>query len=68
MVIGDSSRKELQQALSLKDDEHFRKNYLQPALAAAVIEMTLPDKPRSSRQRYKLTLLGERLLKRDQQP
>lgn len=52
------SRLELQQALGLKDDEHFRKAYLLPALAAGLAEMTLPDKPRSSRQKYRLTPLG----------
>lgn len=57
----DSSRKELQQALTLKDDEHFRKRYLRPALAAGVVEMTLPTKPTSSKQRYRLTPLGRNL-------
>ena len=59
---GELSRRELQSRLTLKDDEHFRKAYLLPAIAAHCIEMTLPDKPQSSRQRYRLTHLGKSML------
>ena len=55
---GEMPRALLQQALALQHDEHFRKAYLVPALAAGLIEMTLPDKPRSSKQRYRLTETG----------
>jgi predicted transcriptional regulator len=46
----------------LKDDEHFRKAYLLPAMKADLIEMTLPDKPTSSKQKYRLTRKGRSLL------
>src|SRR5574337_389638 len=46
------SRQELQDALGLKDDEHFRKAYLLPALASGLVEMTLPDKPRSRSEEH----------------
>jgi ATP-dependent DNA helicase RecG len=36
--------------------------YLKPALEMRVVEMTLPDKPRSSNQRYRLTALGQHWL------
>lgn len=52
-------RRDLQSAMEIKDDEHFRKAYLILALAAGLIEMTIPDKPKSSRQRYRLTALGK---------
>lgn len=68
LMDGDASRQALQQLLGLKDGEHFRKAYLQPALAAGVIEMTLPDKPTSRLQRYRLTPQGKRLRKQSQQP
>jgi ATP-dependent DNA helicase RecG len=55
---GEQTRQELQRALTLRDDEHFRKAYLKPALEAGLIERTLPDKPHSSRQRYRLTAAG----------
>jgi hypothetical protein len=54
------TRQQLMQALGLKNDEHFRKAYLQPALDAGLIEMTIPDKPRSSKQKYRLTAKGAR--------
>jgi ATP-dependent DNA helicase RecG len=58
---GSMLRRELQAAMSLKNDEHFRKAYLLPALDAGIIEMTEPDKPKSSKQRYRLTPLGQKL-------
>ncbi len=61
MLEGEMSRQEIQSALKLKDAEHFRKSYLLPALEAGLVEMTTPDKPRSSKQRYRLTPKGQRL-------
>ena len=51
-------RRALQEALGLSDDEHFRKTFLLPALASGLIEMTLPDKPTSRMQQYRLTAAG----------
>ena len=45
-------------ALGLSDRKNFRELYLRPAIAAGYIEMTIPDKPQSSKQRYRLTRLG----------
>ena len=42
-------------ALGLVHRPTFRKNYLQPALAARLIERTLPDKPNSRLQKYRRT-------------
>jgi ATP-dependent DNA helicase RecG len=42
----------------------FRDQVLKPLLDAGWIEMTIPDKPTSSRQRYKLTAKGQEMLKR----
>jgi len=58
---GELSRAELQSRLGLEDRKHFHATYLQPALAAGLIEMTIPDKPRSSAQRYRLTSAGRRV-------
>ncbi len=56
------SRTDLQQALGLKDEKHFRKAYLLPALDSGLLEMTRPETSRSSKQRYRLTALGQRWL------
>ena len=55
VLRGDMSREELQQALGLKDRKSFRERYLQPALAAGLIEMTQPNQPNSKLQRYRVT-------------
>jgi ATP-dependent DNA helicase RecG len=61
---GEMSRDALQQALPVKDAKHFRYSLLLPAIAAGWVEMTVPDKPRSSRQRHRLTSQGEALRSR----
>ena len=42
----------LMERLGLKAKEGFRRNYLQPAIAMSLIQMTIPDKPNSRNQRY----------------
>ncbi len=58
MMSGEMSRKEIQEKMQLKDPDHFRKAYIDPALVNKLIEMTLPEWPRSSKQRYRLTRKG----------
>jgi ATP-dependent DNA helicase RecG len=62
VLDGTMTRQELQEKLGLKNAEHFRKHYLVPALEGGFVEMTIPDKPRSRMQRYRLTALGRRAL------
>ena len=38
--------------LGLKSKEAFRKNYMKPAMELGLIQMTIPDKPKSRNQRY----------------
>lgn len=47
---------------------HFRAHSLQKAIALGLIEMTLPEKPRSRLQRYRLTAAGQRLLQANSNP
>ena len=53
-VEGSLNRKQLQAKLNLKDRKHFRERYLKPAIDAALIEMTIPEKPNSKLQKYRL--------------
>ena len=62
LLKGEMSRAELMSALGLKDEKHFRTHYQQVALALGVLEMTVPDKPNSRLQKYKLTQAGRRWL------
>lgn len=52
------TRKQLQEALLLKGEENFRNLYLVPALDDGLIEMTIPNKPTSRLQKYRLTGKG----------
>ena len=44
------------------DRTKFRNQVLRPLLEEGLLEMTIPDKPRSSKQKYRLTTKGRELL------
>ena len=67
VMSGEMTRQCLQEALGLKHEDHFRKAYLIPTLRSGLIEMTIPDKPRSSKQRYRLTVAGSAYLKQTEE-
>ncbi len=52
----------LRSVLGIKHRPNFRDNYLHPALDAELIEMTTPEKPSSSKQKYRLTAKGKDFL------
>lgn len=53
MEYGEAySTKELMELLNLKSKENFRKTYLNPAIEAGLIAMSIPDKPTSRSQTY----------------
>jgi len=58
---GELGNAEIRKQMQLKDRVHVREHYIEPALAQALIEYTLPDKPRSRSQKYRLTEAGQRL-------
>lgn len=55
----ETSIVELMVIAERKDRTKFRNNILYPLLEANLIEMTVPDKPNSSKQKYRLTETGE---------
>ena len=59
---GEMGREQLQSALGLSDRKSFHERYLKPALENGLIQQTIPDKPNSRLQKYRLTNQG-RLLK-----
>jgi ATP-dependent DNA helicase RecG len=50
------------EVLRLSHRPSFLYSYLQPAIAAGFVEMTIPDKPQSSRQQYRITRKGRDLI------
>lgn len=65
VILDDEmSRQELMNILSLKHIPTFRENYLTPALEGGLIEMTLPNTPKSVKQKYRLTDKGVEIRKK----
>jgi hypothetical protein len=65
MVLhGEMKRTEIQEILGLRNENYFREAYLVPALDSGYVEMTIPEKPRSRMQRYRLSRAGAALLAR----
>ncbi|MCS7035341.1 MAG: putative DNA binding domain-containing protein [Saprospiraceae bacterium] len=65
VVKKEMSRVEIMAALGLRDEKHFREKYLLPSLSLNLIEMTQPDKPRSSRQQYRRTSKGQNVVDKE---
>ena len=53
---------ELMAVAERSDRTKFRNQVLRPLLGEELLEMTVPDKPRSSKQRYRLTAKGRAVL------
>lgn len=56
--FGALSNTEIRKGLGLKDRKHVGERYLEPALAEGLVELTIPDKPKSSLQKYRITAKG----------
>jgi DNA-binding transcriptional regulator PaaX len=53
-----AARESLQAVVGMKHREHFRKAYLEPLPTAGWLERTIPGKPTSRLQKYRLTDKG----------
>lgn len=60
---GAMSNEEIREAFALKSRRHLRDTYINPGLADRLIEPTIPDKPTSRLQNYRLTPAGHAALK-----
>lgn len=58
---GPLAAQQILEKIGLSHRETLYQNYLRPALRAGLIERTIPEKPRSSKQRYRLAKKGEAL-------
>lgn len=58
------TRDVLQEVAKIKNREHFYQHYLQPLLSAGLLERTVPDKPRSPKQRYVTTAAGRAMIEK----
>ena len=59
---GEKSISELLKDMGLTHKKSFRDTYLHPALDTGLIERTIPDKPNSRLQKYRLTKQGRNTL------
>ena len=66
VLKGDMTRLELQQSLGLKGRANFEERYLKPALVAGMIELTIPDKPKSRKQKYRVSVAGKALIEQQE--
>ena len=58
------SRKEIFAAIGLNGDSRAFKRHIAPLLAEGFIEMTVPDKPNSRLQKYRITKKGAEAIKK----
>lgn len=60
-MTGDHSAVELMTFVGRSNRSKFRDQVLAPLLTLGLVEMTIPEKPSSSKQRYRLTAAGRAL-------
>jgi len=58
-IVTEQSDTELMAIVKRANRTKFRDQVLNPLLNAGLVEMTIPEKPRSSKQKYRLTDLGQ---------
>jgi len=66
VLTGTMTRPEIMELLGLSDEKHFREHYQQAAVRLGLVAMTIPEKPRSPKQKYRLTAAGRRLVEAEQ--
>jgi ATP-dependent DNA helicase RecG len=62
MAKGERSKRELMDFAEIKRPASFSTKLLDPLMIAKIVEMTMPDAPRSPQQKYRLTQMGSEML------
>jgi hypothetical protein len=62
VAVEPAAREQLQEAMGLQNREHFRQTYLEPMVTGGWLERTVPEKPTSRLQKYRLTAKGREWL------
>jgi len=63
-IQDEMDRDTLQTVVGLVNRKYFREQYLLPAIQLGFLEMTIPDKPNSRFQKYRLTPSGMQFRKK----
>ena len=58
----ERSLTELMEVVGRKNRTKFRDQFIKPLLEAGLVELTVPESPRSRLQKYRLTRAGESAL------
>jgi len=58
-TIKPSTITEIMKVMDWKNRTKFRDKYINPMIVSGVINMTIPDKPQSSKQQYYLSEKGK---------
>ena len=61
-VVGELGNAEIRARLQIKDRADLRDRFVRPSIAGGWVEMTIPEKPSSRMQKYRLTAAGRVLL------
>jgi predicted transcriptional regulator len=59
LEVASLSRKEIFAALGMSGDTRAFRRYIEPLLTDSYAEMTVPDKPNSKLQKYRITNKGK---------
>ena len=68
LCSNDSSQAELMATFGRSNRTTLRDQFLSPLLSNGLVEMTIPDRPKSRLQKYRLTAKGAALLAEMEKP
>lgn len=58
----DLDKNEVFYSIKVSNQTYNKRKFLDPLLDTGLIEMTLPDKPQSRNQKYRITQKGKKIL------